>query len=436
MTFQIRFSGSVTINAEVPAGSYTQSNFLSAISSALNNSMFSLEASVGVSIGRQFIVDNAKGKAVISYATSVVNRSSIDSKWTKNNLTFGDSTGTYAVVDAGVIDNFNTHAISKNPITKGCGKVQFTCESLPAGGSADDTKGFILGLTAQNPKTKSSAWALADIVIGVQPTNHGHGVYIIKNGVRSGSASSTTASDDDAVAIELNMAVDPTPNARNARIVKYDSNDPATPEYPSDSSIVLGDNTDYYAIMIAVSDDDDDLLVKQPIYTPDTFFSSTVDPNLNSGIAIGRNPSYPTTTTGYLQMSATAQLTLKYTYGYYPHPSGTNEPMLAQHSWKAENVMNSTNRVDGYVVELLNLPIDSYDSFNGGQRRDILATVVAKDDSDDIVYNAGFPVWLNLNNSRRITLRNITFRIVNTDYSALESSGIPNATLLIREMRM
>ena len=98
--------------------------------------------------------------------------------------------------------------------------------------------------------------------------------------------------------------------------------------------------------------------------------------------------------------------------------------------------MNSTNRVDGYVVELLNLPIDSYDSFNGGQRRDILATVVAKDDSDDIVYNAGFPVWLNLHNSRRITLRNITFRIVNTDYSALESSGIPNATLLIREMRM
>ena len=166
-----------------------------------------------------------------------------------------------------------------------------------------------------------------------------------------------------------------------------------------------------------------------PQYTPDTTFADSVDAAAGNS-DIGRNASYAISAQGYLEMSFEAAKLLKYNYTRYPQ-SG-NDLMPQAKNWLAEAVMNATNRVDGYVVELMNLGVESFDSFNGGQRRDILATIVAKDDSDDIVYTAPFPVWLNLSNSRTITLRNITFRIVNTDYSALDVESIPMATLLVR----
>ena len=427
VTFTVRFSSSVTIlKATLPAASYTQDNVLISIASAINNKLFCIQDTASnPAMGRQFQVANKNGKVDITYATSLVNALSIDSKWTKSaNVDWNDGT-TYSAGDTVTVDPFNTYAFSEHPITKGCGKIQFTCGALAdGGGNPDDTKGFIVGLTAQNPAKKSGDWTLSDILIGVQPNADGENVYNILNGVRT--LGDTPTSEGDAVAIELNMNPSSTPNVRNAQIVVYGQGSPTTAVYQgSGSSVTLNDDTNYWAIMMMVSATD----LGYPQYTPDTTFADSVDAATGSS-DIGRNASYAISAQGYLEMSFEAAKLLKYNYTRYPQ-SG-NDLMPQAKNWLAEAVMNATNRVDGYVVELMNLGVESFDSFNGGQRRDILATIVAKDDSDDIVYTAPFPVWLNLSNSRTITLRNITFRIVNTDYSALDVESIPMATLLVR----
>ena len=84
------------------------------------------------------------------------------------------------------------------------------------------------------------------------------------------------------------------------------------------------------------------------------------------------------------------------------------------------------------MVETLNLPVDSYDSFGGGQRRNVIAFIGEEDVESDITYRPQFPVWVNLNNATDITLRNIQMRVVNTDYSPIKTGGMPQAVLLIK----
>lgn len=99
---------------------------------------------------------------------------------------------------------------------------------------------------------------------------------------------------------------------------------------------------------------------------------------------------------------------------------------------------------NNYLIEMLNFPIESYDSFedynNTGSKRgraNIIACIPINDTSGVsslgiIQYEPNTPHFISLSNKDKRLFRNIRARIVNDDYSAVDSFGMSTITLLLK----
>jgi hypothetical protein len=87
---------------------------------------------------------------------------------------------------------------------------------------------------------------------------------------------------------------------------------------------------------------------------------------------------------------------------------------------------------DCYLVELLNLQLESYDTFQE-QRKNILA-LVPYDDSNasKVVYDPNNLVFLDLNNKEQINLTTLKMRLVRSDYTDVQVIGLSSAVIFFR----
>ncbi len=101
----------------------------------------------------------------------------------------------------------------------------------------------------------------------------------------------------------------------------------------------------------------------------------------------------------------------------------------------AENPIGQ--EADALIVELLNLTLESYDSYSntvyesGGQRRNILAVIPATNPTGDIVYAPPYATFIDLLNIQPIMLRNIKARVTRDDYSTIKTKGLGTLVLLV-----
>lgn len=97
-------------------------------------------------------------------------------------------------------------------------------------------------------------------------------------------------------------------------------------------------------------------------------------------------------------------------------------------------LLNSYN--DSFVVELLDLKLDSYDS-QKGTRRNILAVIpsaeINEQSSAGIVYEANNLIWINLNNYEKLNLRNMRLRVLQRDLTPIEMKGLAVMTVLVKD---
>jgi len=99
--------------------------------------------------------------------------------------------------------------------------------------------------------------------------------------------------------------------------------------------------------------------------------------------------------------------------------------------YKANNILAFRDIADTYLVEMLNLNINSFDSVKK-QHMNLLAVIPQFDAvKERLVYNAVYPVFLDLNNPYRINLRELRARILKEDLSTINSIGYSQITILI-----
>jgi hypothetical protein len=96
----------------------------------------------------------------------------------------------------------------------------------------------------------------------------------------------------------------------------------------------------------------------------------------------------------------------------------------------ANNAFNTAMVADAFLIEMLNLSLDSYDGLKG-QRKNILAVVPASDADGVILYEPTTLFFIDLDNKEGINLRNIKARVVNTDYSPFKMKGTATLTILV-----
>jgi hypothetical protein len=89
---------------------------------------------------------------------------------------------------------------------------------------------------------------------------------------------------------------------------------------------------------------------------------------------------------------------------------------------------------DAYLVELLNIKIDSYDSIK--QQRMNLLHVIPQFDivQERLIYSTQYPLYLALNNPYPINLREIKARLLKEDLSEVASIGYSQMTILIQKI--
>jgi len=87
-----------------------------------------------------------------------------------------------------------------------------------------------------------------------------------------------------------------------------------------------------------------------------------------------------------------------------------------------------------YLVEALNLNFDSYDGAKGQEkRRNLLAVIqnIRDRNQPDVLFDSNSLTYIDLNNPQPLPLRNLQFRIINSDEDDVDVDGFSNMTLLL-----
>ena len=101
-----------------------------------------------------------------------------------------------------------------------------------------------------------------------------------------------------------------------------------------------------------------------------------------------------------------------------------------EYAYEADRVFRPVEISDAFLVECLNLKLDSFDGFKN-QRKNILAIIPKSNLTGEIIYDTNYPTFIDLNNKNEILLRNLKIRVVYPDYSQISQLGTSTMVLLI-----
>lgn len=99
------------------------------------------------------------------------------------------------------------------------------------------------------------------------------------------------------------------------------------------------------------------------------------------------------------------------------------------HTFTADKEFDIKKPLNTYILELLNLNVESYDS-QTEQRKNIIASVLTADENG-VINNENNVIFIDLNNKNKIDLRNISLRLVGLDYTKIDLDGRSICSLLI-----
>lgn len=97
----------------------------------------------------------------------------------------------------------------------------------------------------------------------------------------------------------------------------------------------------------------------------------------------------------------------------------------------AENIYRPNNKSDALIVEFLNLTLMSYDGLVK-DRKSYLNVIPEDDTNGQILYDAPYPLFIDIDNANPLSLRNFKLRVLNNDLSQVQMRGLGTMVLLIK----
>jgi hypothetical protein len=119
----------------------------------------------------------------------------------------------------------------------------------------------------------------------------------------------------------------------------------------------------------------------------------------------------------------------------YINLNGTAEGVIAPAT--SFSIFGSQN----YLVELLNLPLNSYDSFPSKRGRANILAVIPENEHESgnvenvLMYEPNEMTYISLTNKSELSLRNIRARIIFPDYTPIETIGLTTVVLHLRPVK-
>lgn len=318
----------------------------------------------------------------------------------------------------------------------GCGYFRFKLNQLPALGTSN---GVYIGLSAIEPENMGGNFPFntTNIKFGIHARNTTSGYDFIAQGVEGTSAffpenSTPGSNDNDVLCIEATNGVvegviysDSQPDGVGQVLFseKYNGNLALFPiiGFFSQTDVSIRDiqYTPYDDVDEDVVTINNNLLLGDPLPTQ-VLVGTPQPPTQDSDRKTPMVFEFPNQTLTNFLGFKNSLITL-------PVPDDS-------FSLKSDKPLQFTDIAETYIVELMNLQVESFDGYLE-QRKSILSVVnnVRESTLDDVVFISNNLIWLDLNNSFESVLRNIDVRIVTDTYRPVDIQNRANMTILIKK---
>jgi hypothetical protein len=306
----------------------------------------------------------------------------------------------------------------KSPVNKGSGFLRARLFNDEVAGTAS---GFILGYSASNPpvSTNPVPFDPTTIIYGVKYTKLGDNYFIIKDGVATDSGINAVV--NDTIEIQTVGGV--------VNFYVYRGSEPFNIE-------VLGDSTynhmdDIFPITMFIGSDtqlSNINFTTDPYYDRINYPSGEIEAN-NPGIIIIAANGY--TTNCYLQFDNPDLATLLgFRQSRYPSAGFIN---TANPMFLANEPFTLRDFSESYIVELLNIKLNSMDSMSGGLRSFLYVIPQLSAIKEHVVYQVPQLIFLDINNTYEINLREVKARVLKDNLSKITCYGLSELVMIIRE---
>ena len=417
--------GSVTV--DLIEGTYDKNvftNFLSDVGEKLNSGLNSSnESDIGLKF--QAIVDDDNLLNINSEYNDQFNPTE---KFTDVNIDKSDSTAIFKTTSDGSWDAYigSDKLIAYDGI-HGCGI--FRCQIGALDGTGD---GFFIGLSETQPSDMAGIFDPTKCVFCIQAVNSAVGYSYIMPSTSGSLNVSTLLPETFAVGDDDNDILSIEASEGKIELKIYNASNPSgilltgtTPELYTNAKELFpiigfnkGTNTGIKNLSYTYEDDLDESSTSNIKQFMALELSSLTPPQQDDG---KKNKSFSFETLAFAQA-----------LGFQNQSRTLNMDEFHIVAVKSIRFFDDT---ECFLVESLNLSFNSYDgSDTQEKRRDLLAVIQnARDrDQSDVLYDSNSLIFIDLNNPYPLPLRNLQFRIINSDESTVNVQGYSNMTILIQ----
>lgn len=306
----------------------------------------------------------------------------------------------------------------KSPVNKGAGLLR---AKVFVDDSAGTNTGFILGYTAENPPVSTNPMPYDPInyIYAIKHTKVGENYFIIKNGVATDSDIPSVLNDT--------LEIQTVGGVVNFYVIRD-----VSPYYIE----VLGDSSynhldDIFPLAMFIGSDSQFSNIQ---FTSDPYYNRIKYPSdeleaSNPSIII---PATVGTETNFFLLFNNPDLAtlLGFKNSRYPS-SGTK--LFANVEFIAEEPFTLRDFSESYVVELLNIKLDSMDTQTKGPRSILYVIPQLSAIKEHVVYQVPQLIFLNINNKYDINLREVKARVLKDNLSQITCYGISELVLIIKE---
>ena len=426
------------------ASAFTYQQLLDEIELLMTKSLSTFrETGTGKMLGSEYqVYYNSQGKTeiAVAQAPNTAIQSSNTGTWVLENISIsanGQVVKRGAEGDAGELNSYMYQPIR---LARGGGCVRVRVGTSTAGGDESDA-GFIVGVSRSNPASWVGGLAdnIESIAWGAQFINAATDYDLIEDGVNATSGVTPSAvgtfGDNDILQIGQYYDDSDKTTAFYVGVIQSDG----TFEAISDPIDVTATDT-YFAVIAMIGSNDASDAGACSVgairsYTdPYDQRTNAVSPNA-TGLSdtLGANVAL-TYEGGEVQIYYNFKdNSLRNYLGFININSGNLGYRTLRSYISYYSAYASSEAVDNFIFELLNLDVNSYDGLSQ-QRKNYLSTIPSTANIENIVsYKTSYPIFLNLSNKKPFTLRNLQARLLTFGGSVLSIRGQTTATILIKD---
>lgn len=317
------------------------------------------------------------------------------------------------------------------PMCRGGGVSRFRIQNTNS--NTDDN--FIFGLSSVNPDTiTGNSFPLSNIEYGIQLGNTTSNYDSILNGAISPSAVTpnfigigNTGNDELVICIDEGKV----------RVLVYNSTLPDPTEVLNQPYIYPND---LYPVVIFLSKQNTGASARFPAverfrYTHSPYHTqpeTTITGNSEELLGSPPQQSFPSNSNHFLEFEGES---LAQFLGF----NNTRTPVTPGTFVRTNNfrvisdlIFRPNNLSDAFLVELNTIQLSSYDGLTS-QRRSFLTVIPETDRNGYVIYDASYPIFIDIQNSQPISIRNLQARILNNDGSSIAMRGLGSLVLLIED---